>query len=130
MLNLIAGFYNAPDARTLAGKRDELHERFATLERELEGRSGPYFDGAAFSLVDAVFGPVFRYFDRFEAIDDFGFFEGLPRVRAWRQALAARPSVQAAAHPAKVDYLYYVAQGDSGTHYFTDNYADFKAHGG
>jgi peptidoglycan lytic transglycosylase G len=41
-------------------------------------------------------------------------------------------SMQAAAHPAKVDYLYYVAIGDSGRHYFTDNLDDFNkhAHGG
>jgi uncharacterized YceG family protein len=39
-------------------------------------------------------------------------------------------SLQAAASPANVDYLYYVAKGDSGRHYFTDNFEDFKAHGG
>ena len=52
---------------------------------------------------------------------------GLPPTPISNPGLA---SLQAAAHPAKVDYLYYVAQDDSGTHYFTDNYADFKAHGG
>jgi peptidoglycan lytic transglycosylase G len=52
---------------------------------------------------------------------------GLPPTPISNPGLA---SLQAAAHPAHVDYLYYVAQGDSGTHYFTDNYADFKAHGG
>ena len=41
-------------------------------------------------------------------------------------------SMEAAANPAKVDYLYYVAIGDSGRHYFTDNLDDFNkhAHGG
>jgi UPF0755 protein len=39
-------------------------------------------------------------------------------------------SLIAAAHPAKVDYLYYVAKGSSGHHYFTDNYDDFLKHGG
>ncbi|MFP3617283.1 glutathione S-transferase family protein, partial [Paraburkholderia sp. SIMBA_050] len=29
-------------------------------------------------------------------IDDFGFFAGLPKVTAWRQRLAERPSVRAA----------------------------------
>jgi UPF0755 protein len=37
-------------------------------------------------------------------------------------------SMQAAAHPAKVDYLYYVAIGDSGRHYFTNNLDDFNKH--
>ncbi len=35
--------------------------------------------------------------------------------------------MQAAANPANVDYLYYVAIGDSGRHYFTDNFDDFTA---
>ncbi|MHB8781427.1 MAG: endolytic transglycosylase MltG [Candidatus Geothermincolia bacterium] len=37
-------------------------------------------------------------------------------------------SLDAALHPADVDYLYYVAQGDSGAHYFTDDYQDFLNH--
>jgi glutathione S-transferase len=48
---------------------------------------------ARFGLVDAAFGPVFRYF---EVIPPGGLFERLPRVAAWRAALAARPSVRAA----------------------------------
>jgi glutathione S-transferase len=57
---------------------------------------GPYFAGSRFHLVDPVFGPIFRYFDTFEAIADFGFFEKTPKVRAWRDALGARPSVRKA----------------------------------
>ena len=52
---------------------------------------------------------------------------GLPPTPICNPGLA---SLEAAAHPAHVDYLYYVAEGDTGEHYFTDNYADFKAHGG
>jgi peptidoglycan lytic transglycosylase G len=51
---------------------------------------------------------------------------GLPPTPICNPGLA---SLQAAAHPAHVDYLYYVAKGD-GTHYFTNNYNDFLAHGG
>jgi cell division protein YceG involved in septum cleavage len=38
--------------------------------------------------------------------------------------------MEAAAHPARVDYLYYVAKGDSGRHFFTRSYDEFLAHGG
>ena len=58
--------------------------------------TGPYFDGDRFSLVDAAFGPLFRYFDTFERIGDFGFFDRTPRVRAYRQALSERPSIREA----------------------------------
>jgi len=92
VLNGIAAFYNAPDEPSLQARHDDLVQRFATLEAALG--DGPWFDGPRFSIVDAVFGPVFRYFDTFERIGEFGFFAATPRVRAWRQALAARASVQ------------------------------------
>jgi glutathione S-transferase len=93
-LNDIAGFYSARDEAGFAAKAKTLAEKFARLESRLA--SPPYFDGAAFSLVDAVFGPVFRYFDVFDRIGDFGILSGKPKVIAWREALAARPSVRAA----------------------------------
>lgn len=95
VLNTIGAFYNAPDAETLAQQRENLRRRFCQLEAVLP-EQGPYFAGAAFSLVDAVFGPVFRYFDVLESAGEAGFFDDLPKVRAWRAALAARPSVQQA----------------------------------
>ncbi|MCW2239715.1 glutathione S-transferase family protein [Azospirillum canadense] len=97
ILNDIAGFYAAPDARTFAAKRQALHDKFAWVERSLG--NGPWFAGTDFSLVDAVFGPVFRYFDTFEMIANFGVFEGMPKVLDWRAALAARPSVREAVAP-------------------------------
>ena len=94
VLNGIAAFYNAPEETSLQTRRDELVQRFTVLEATLG--SGPYFDGQRFSIVDAVFGPVFRYLDTFERIGDFGFFDVTPRVRAWRRALAVRSSVRRA----------------------------------
>ena len=94
LLNGIAGFYSAGDEASLQVRRDELVRRFVTLEAALG--HGPYFDGEQMSIVDAVFGPVFRYFDTFERLGEFAFFDGLPKLRAWRRALQARPSVQRA----------------------------------
>lgn len=85
-------FNNAPDAATLEAKRKELKMRFETVENAL--KAGPYFAGEKFSLVDAAFGPIFRYFDVYDGIADFGVFTDTPKVCAWRQALAARPSVR------------------------------------
>jgi glutathione S-transferase len=98
VLNSIAGFYSAADNTALDARRDELGAKFALLEAELKQRSpsGPYFDGTHFSLVDAVFGPVFRYFDVFESIENFDFFKDTPSVIAWRVQLSTGPSVQSA----------------------------------
>jgi glutathione S-transferase len=98
VLNRIWTFYTAPDAKALEAAREALVSRFRQLEPALDS-NGPFFAGASFGLVDAVFAPVFRYFEVFEAIGEPDFFEGLPRVRAWRAALAARPSVREAVTP-------------------------------
>jgi len=98
VLNTIWAYYTAPDPAALQAQREVLLARFAQLEAALDPR-GPWFAGEAFSIVDAVFAPVFRYFDTFEAIGEASFFEATPQVRAWRAALAARPSVREAAVP-------------------------------
>lgn len=97
LLSLIGAFYNAPDERTLLARAADIRERLQQLEAVLG--SGTFFAGPAFSIVDAVFGPVFRYFDVFDTIADFGFWDGLPKVRRWRESLAGRPSVQQAVSP-------------------------------
>ncbi len=97
VLNNIGAFYSAPDEVTLQAKAKEIHTRFSQLEAILG--TGPYFSGADFCVVDAVFGPVFRYLDIFDQIADFWMMKDLPKVNAWRAALAKRPSVQHAAHP-------------------------------
>ena len=74
-------------------------DRAARAELCAAGRarsSSPWFDGEKFSLVDAVFGPVFRYFDVFDEIGDFGILAGKPKLAQWRKNLAARPSVRGA----------------------------------
>lgn len=96
-LDLVAGLYNAQDRATFQDKADALRLRFARLEGALG--EGPYFAGRDFSLVDAVYGPLFRYFDTFDAIGDFGILTGLDRLQAWRAALAARPSIAGAVAP-------------------------------
>jgi glutathione S-transferase len=99
VLNAIAGFYNAATDDALAAKALDIHHKFVQLEAVLT--KAPYFAGSSFSMVDAVFGPVFRYFDAFDNIGEFGFFEGTPKITAWRAALAQRASVKAAA---RADY--------------------------
>jgi glutathione S-transferase len=97
ILNTIWGFYTAADEKELAVRTADLRARFRQVEGILG--TGPYFASERFSIVDAVFGPVFRYFDVFDTIDNFGVFDDAPRLRAWRQALAQRDSVKRAVRP-------------------------------
>lgn len=97
LLNAIGAFYNAPDETALTARADQIRAHFQQVEAVLG--EGPYFAGECFSIVDAVFGPAFRYFDLFDAVADFGFWEGLPKLQRWRRALAMRPSVAQAVRP-------------------------------
>jgi glutathione S-transferase len=87
----IWGLETAQDAEGLERKVADLRRKFEWLEANLG--EGPFFAGPRFHLVDAVFGPVFRYFDVFDEIADLDLFATTPKVRAWRAALARRPSV-------------------------------------
>jgi glutathione S-transferase len=94
VLNDIAGLYSAVDEVAFKAKAAQLETRLARLEARVV--AAPWFDGENFSLVDAVFGPVFRYFDVFDTIGNFGILAGKPKLARWRSALAARPSVKSA----------------------------------
>ena len=93
VLAVIGGFYSAPDAAAFAAKQTHLRSLFERINPEI---AGPYFGGAQFHMIDGVWGTVFRYFDVFDSIQDFGVLNGLEPVQRWRQAVAARESVQAA----------------------------------
>ncbi|HSR99902.1 MAG TPA: glutathione S-transferase family protein [Kofleriaceae bacterium] len=82
----------AQDAAGVERATADLRTKLARVEAQLG--DGPYFSGARFSLVDAVFAPAFRYFELFDQLVDLRIFGPLPRVRTWRAALAERPSVR------------------------------------
>jgi len=88
------GLETTTDAATFESKRQAISAKFARVEAALA--AGPLFSGEAFSLVDAVFAPIFRYFDVFDELTDLAVFEDTPKVRKWRAELAKRPSVKAA----------------------------------
>lgn len=66
---------------------------FEKLETALAGQEdGPYFNGAAYSLVDAAYAPALQRHLFLERIRRLGAIDRFPRVKAWAEALAARPS--------------------------------------
>ena len=104
MLRDIWVLETTPDPAAFDRARVATATKAARLEAALG--TGAFFAGPRFSLVDAVFGPVFRYFDVFDGIAETGVFAGLPRLQAWRAALAARPSVRDAVTPDYPDRLH------------------------
>ncbi|KAA3449095.1 glutathione S-transferase family protein [Mesorhizobium sp. SARCC-RB16n] len=102
ILNAIGRLYSASSEAGLLAESSALSAMFDRVEVELPGdapRSGPWFAGNRLSLVDAVYGPVFRYLDAFDRIGDFGILDGKPLVQAWRKALSDRPSIRQAVAP-------------------------------
>jgi glutathione S-transferase len=85
----IAGLYSAEDEGGFSERQARLAHRFAQLT---SAYVGPWFMGHSFGLVDAAFGPVFRYFDVLET-SGILVIETSPEVAAWRTELARRSSV-------------------------------------
>ena len=71
---------------------------FERLERALEKQgagaegAGPYFNGAKYSLVDAAYAPFLQRYYYLDRIRPLGHIEKFPRLKAWAEALIARPS--------------------------------------
>jgi glutathione S-transferase len=66
---------------------------FERLEKALERQgSGPYFNGARYSLVDAAYAPFLQRYFYLDRVKPLGTIEKFPRLKAWAEALVARPS--------------------------------------
>ncbi|MBL4797830.1 MAG: glutathione S-transferase family protein [Oleispira sp.] len=100
MLNQIGKLYNAKSKEEFEQVQDILAQQFKRLNLELKNKElkkpAAYFNGEKFSLVDAAFAPVFRYFEVFEQYVEITCMQGLEAVQYWRNNLAQRPSVQKA----------------------------------
>jgi len=66
---------------------------FERLERALEKQgSGPFFNGARYSLVDAAYAPFLQRYYFLDRVKPLGVIEKFPRLKAWAEALIKRPS--------------------------------------
>ena len=91
VLGDVWGLETVTDEASFNTKVKQATDKFARLESRLV--ADPWFDGDKFSLVDAVFAPVFRYFDTIDEIGDFGILANKPKIARWRRSLRERPSV-------------------------------------
>ncbi|MDZ8237250.1 MAG: glutathione S-transferase family protein [Nostoc sp. ChiQUE01a] len=104
ILNSIGSFYSAKEESLFEAKTQEIIQKFQTLEGQLQ--EGPFFGGDKFSLVDAVYGPIFRYFVVFDQYKDWSFFSQTPKVRTWQNNLLKHPSVIDAVLPKYPELLH------------------------
>jgi glutathione S-transferase len=66
---------------------------FDRLEKALEKQGkGPFFNGAKYSLVDAAYAPFLQRYFYLDRVKKLGIIEKYPRVKAWAEAILARPS--------------------------------------
>ncbi|MBR1122565.1 glutathione S-transferase family protein [Bradyrhizobium lablabi] len=103
ILGELWGLETTTDPAIFESKRQAIVAKFARVEAALGG--GSFFAGEGFCLVDAVFAPIFRYFDVFDEVTDLAIFAETPKVRAWRAQLVKRPSVRGAVSPEYADLL-------------------------
>ena len=97
ILSDLWGLETTTDPATFETKRVAIASKFARVEAALG--EGPFFAGESFTLVDAVFAPIFRYFDVFDELVELAIFRDTPKVAKWRTELAGRASVRAAVGP-------------------------------
>jgi len=93
ILNNISQLYNTKNSLDFAHQLSELSKKFSRIEEHI---ILPYFSGDQFSMTDAAFGPVFRYFDVLDKYTNTDIFHGLEKTKHWRKTLSQRKSIQEA----------------------------------
>src|SRR5947208_6695897 len=73
ILGELWGLETTGDPAIFETKRVAIAAKFARVEEALG--SGPFFAGEAFSLVDEVFAPIYRYFDVFDRMIALSFID-------------------------------------------------------
>jgi len=94
ILSKISSLYNAKEALHFQTIHTEIQYKFRQIEREISG--SPFFSGERFHLIDAVYGPIFRYFDVFDIFINLDTLNDFPKCLLWRNVLKQRRSVQKA----------------------------------
>ena len=84
-------FLHEDDPKKFNHLKETLIDRFEILEDEFS--NGKYYSGEKFSLIDAVYAPIFRYHKQIAKYKDYEIFQDAPNVKAWGDRLLERPSV-------------------------------------
>jgi glutathione S-transferase len=85
---------------------EKIPVAFERLEKALEKQSsGPYFNGARYSLVDAAYAPFLQRYHFLDRVKPLGHIKRFPRVEAWSAALMERRSTHSFP-PAEFEAMY------------------------
>jgi glutathione S-transferase len=84
----------------------QIPAAFERLETALAKQgSGPFFNGSAYALVDAGYAPFLQRYFFLDRIRKLGQIEKFPRLKAWADAVMARPSTHSFP-PAEFEAMY------------------------
>ena len=84
---------------------EKLETALGRQDGARQGGTGPFFNGAGYSLVDAAYAPFLQRHLFLERIRKLGHIEKFPRVKAWAEAVAERPSTHSFP-PAEYEAMY------------------------
>jgi glutathione S-transferase len=109
----VPSFAEAVTATAYADSEADYHKAaeqipvpFERLEKALEKQgSGPFFNGAKYSLVDASYAPFLQRYVFLDRVRTLGHIEKFPRLNAWCEALLKRPSTHSFP-PAELEAMY------------------------
>jgi len=97
----VSGIYYAKDESALADAIEAAAAPLSKLEEAIEkerGNSGPYFNGADLSLVDAAYAPFFQRLGMVYDKLGLSVLDGYPNVKAWSGTLLGTDSITGSVH--------------------------------
>ena len=91
---MVTGQAYADDEAEYKADIAKIPQAFEKLEGALKAQSpqGPFFNGEKYSLVDAAYAPFLQRYFYLDRIRPLGTIAKFPRLKAWAEALIARPS--------------------------------------
>jgi len=104
----LSGVYYTTTREALDAGLKEAPKVLARLEDAIareRGNDGPYFNGDKLSLVDAAYAPFLQRYFFLDRVKPLGHIEKFPRLKAWGEALMARPSTHSFP-PAEFEAMY------------------------
>jgi glutathione S-transferase len=88
----VTGMAYAGDEAAYNAAAAKIPTAFERVEKALEKGSGPLFNGAKYSLVDAAYAPFLQRYFFLDRIRPIGQIEKYPRLKAWADTLMKRSS--------------------------------------